>query len=145
MNWIDITSQLQSQGSIFWMAAFSMAAGATLLLVSGMILAKRQLFSRFAQGLQGRKARKKLQQNPARIELTDTGYKASHLPPQASPQELNRPSTEQMADLQKRLKKAANTLEDLHQSLKNQDQITGVSGLKTSSRDVEYVFKAQMS
>ena len=140
----ELLAQLQGQTSIFWIAAFSVALGATLLLVSGVVMARRKLPGALAfrgrrrsQGTQGPVA-------PSTISLTDTGYAMT---PAVAPAVTRAAemSAIQMADLLKRLKAAANSLEDLQTTLKIQEQAPRYSGLKARAQDVEYVFKAGIS
>ncbi len=140
----ELLAQLQGQTSIFWIAAFSVALGATLLLVSGVIMARRKLPGALIFRRRRRTKRPQSPVAPRTISLTDTGYAMT---PSASPAAARAAemSAIQMADLLKRLKSAANSLEDLQTTLKIQEQATRHSGLKARAQDVEYVFKAGIS
>jgi hypothetical protein len=145
VNVTEMISQFQGQGSIYWIAAASIAAGATLLLVSGLVMARRGL----GQGLAGARAlwrgwkpgRLSRRTARPRVELTETGYKANTLAPAPESESRRNPSAD-MSDLYSRLRRAANTLEDIQQALINDDQSHGISALKASRRDVDYVFKS---
>jgi hypothetical protein len=140
----ELLAQLQGQTSIFWVAALSVALGATLLLVSGVIMARRKLPG--AMTIRGRRRRRSQEGSSlhGNISLTDTGYAMT---PPVSPAAARAAemSAIQMADLLKRLKTAANSLEDLQTTLRIQEQTTRQSGLKAPAQDVEYVFKAGIS
>nr|MEE4269892.1 hypothetical protein [Candidatus Krumholzibacteria bacterium] len=140
----ELLTQLQSQTSIFWIAAFSVALGATLLMVSGVIMARRKLPG--SMTLRGRRRTPGTSgpAAPSTISLTDTGY-ALTPPVSASGARAAEMSAIQMADLLKRLKTAANSLEDLQTTLRIQEKSTRHSGLKEPVQDVEYVFKAGIS
>jgi hypothetical protein len=145
VNWTETINQFQGQGSIFWIAAVSMAAGATLLFVSGIVLAKRGLVrgwlaTRNPVRLPGRITEVEKVAG-TRIDLTDTGYTARPMAAETSAQNVSTEESSELELLHDRLRKAANSLEDIHQALKNQDQFNGISGLKAPLRDVEYVFK----
>lgn len=147
MNWAEMMNQFQGQGSIFWVAAASIAGGATLLLISGLVLAKRGVV-KGSRGPGGRiKGALKTWRKPRpAVVLTETGYQANTLTktiPAAAAK--GQPDDSTLADLYSRLKTAANSLEVIHQSLKNGDQMQGVSRLKAPLRDVEYVFKSGVS
>ena len=145
MDWTQIIGQFQGQGSIFWVAAMSIAAGATLLLASGVVLAKRGLVKSLF-GSQKPSGNLKIPPNPSssganQVQLTETGYTAQTLAmnPGSNPQSpLN---GDKLGELHSRLRQAANALEDMHQILKNDPQLNGISRLKAPLRDVEYVFK----
>lgn len=136
-NWAEMMNQFQGQGSIFWVAAASIAGGATLLLISGLILARRGLTGSWLKGWRrGRPT----------VVLTETGYRAQTLtkaPAAAAPEVTE--GEQVLGDLYLRLRTAGNQLEEIRRSLKNADQMQGVSRLKAPLREVEYVFKSGIS
>ena len=141
----EFIRQFQGQGSIYWVAAASIATGATLLLVSGLVLAKRGLVRgllaawRPRRGIGGRKQRGRTVSN--RVELTETGYTAEVPVTGIAGNAGAVPDGQDLLDLQRRLKQAANALEEIHLALKDQDQLQPGSGLKAPLGDVEYLFK----
>ncbi len=148
----EFLNQFQGQGSIFWVAAFSMAAGATLLLVSGLVMARRGM----ARGLSlaGGGIRRpsftlgkgKEKAAGPMVELTDTGYKANTLTtaPEA-PRAESAPPAAGDGELFDRLRQAANTLEEIHRALKSGEHGYGISAITANGRDVDYVFKSGIS
>lgn len=138
MDWTELISRMQGQESIFWVAAASIAAGATLLLISGLVLAKRGLVRGFMVTL---KKNRSVPTRTNQVKLTETGYSASTLTMAPTPPAMATFAGHEFSELNSRLKKAANTLEEIQQSLIRDDQMIGISGLKASLQDVEYVFK----
>lgn len=145
MNWTEILSNYQAQGTIFWVAAFSIAAGATLLLVSGMVLAKRGLVRTHLNNLVHRRKKSShvLPSSAAvgLVQKNETGYEAQALNSMVAEKTLLEPTPSEWQQLNNRLKGAANTLEEIHNSLKNQDASISGSTLKVPGKEVEYVFK----
>ena len=146
MDWTEFLNQFQGQGSIFWVAALSIAGGGTLLLISGLILAKRGLVkgmvAAWKPGRRRSNSRKPGIKPGNHVKLTETGYTVNTLA--TAPQEAHEAQAQGpgMDNLYQRLKQAANALEDIHLALKNQGSSTAISGLKTPLKDVEYVFKS---
>jgi len=141
----EFITQFQGQGSIYWVAAASIATGATLLLVSGLVLAKRGLVRGLLAAWRSRRGfggpTRHRRAASTRVELTETGYTAAAPVTGVSGNAGTPAAGQDLLDLHRRLKQAANTLEEIHLALKDQDQLQPSSGLKAPLGDVEYLFK----
>jgi hypothetical protein len=150
---VDLTSimnQFQGQGSIFWIAAASIAAGATMLIVSGLLAVRRGFaqirfaplrFPRLSGRARGYRRAKPAQQ-ATEVAATETGYTATGmaaLGAHPAPPALNR---EKMVEFQGRLRSAAQNLEEIRGRLAESEEGPFFSGLKEGQEEVDYFFKA---
>ena len=150
MNWNEMLNHFQGQGSIFWIAAASIAAGATLLVVAGVLAARRGMVQGallgFAWPRVSGPARGYRRANPAeppsQVENTATGYRPTGMAALGVAPQADLPTAPELEELHNRLRAAARTLESLQARLQNPDEDGRFSGLKGARGDVEYVFRA---
>ncbi len=147
MSWSQVLQQFQGQGSIFWVAALSIAAGATLLVVSGLIAARKGLTGRMWAGPRLRRPASGYRRavNPGaseQVEKTETGYRARGMAALGQTPVTATAGEAELAQLHQRLQEAARTLAGIQQAMRTQDQAFGFSGLKGGKPEVEYVFRA---
>jgi len=138
MNLIENAQMLQGQGPIFWGAAAAVALGATLLVTAGWVQIRRLRRSRTSTP-GGRKV----------VTVTENGYAATppvagmataEAPPAAAAAPTPPLPDERLIALGARLSGAADRLEAMRASLK--DQGRPGSGLKETPNSVEYVFRS---
>jgi len=145
VNWTEIFLQIQAQSAVFWVAAVSITARATMLLNSMLVLAKRGLVRTISMSWRTNPRFKRTKgarkQTSAMVQKTETGYVAHSLNAMKQNSSPLEQSPAELQHLHDRLKKAANVLEDIHNSLKSQDDNGSGSALKVPGKDVEYVFK----
>lgn len=149
MNPQIILNNLQNMGPVFWVAATACALGISLLVVA-VLTQMRNLnlkLPRFRSKTQ-RRPLAEVSANPATqaptapaITMTDSGYSAATA---AGPAQVPAPVQGLSPDtiaLAGRLKKAADTLEEIKQHLRSENMGPGFSGLKEAPTGVEYLFK----
>ncbi len=149
MNPENILNNLQNMGPVFWVAATACALGISLLVVA-MLTQMRRLklkLPRFGSA-RLRRTVDAVQENPttqapaaADIIKTASGYSAATT---AGPAQVAPPIQGLCPDtiaLAARLKKAADTLEEIKQHLRSENMAPGFSGLKEEPAGVEYLFK----
>jgi hypothetical protein len=141
----------QNMGPVFWIAALAVALGATLLIVSLLaqirnIGLRSPSFKNFlkvqrrpaSSGNSSAKGQKSFNQT---IRKTETGYQPGGSSAMASNGNTVPETNQDTADLTNRLRKAADTLEEIKQCLQRDNFKPGYSGLKDEAEGVEYLFK----
>ncbi len=151
MNFENIFYNLQTQGPTFWAAALAITLGATLLLVS--LIAQFRLMMGSFRGWSNPFKNRGLKPLPkptesgisskpgVAIDKTDAGYQPSSMSPLNPGPSQNTGSYGDTDELTARLHHAANTLEEIRQSLRQDNFTPGFSVLKHEAEGVEYLFK----
>jgi hypothetical protein len=135
MDWNNLTSLAEGQGTVFWVATVAVSLGLTML-VTALVQALRQATRRRATSAAPTPPPAEVR--PAREAVQ--AYAASDPPPPAAA-----PEDSSVALLLRRLQQAGDRLEEIAGDLDASAAFDAVSGLKSEPLDVEYVFRASGS
>ena len=146
----NILNNLQPMGPAFWVGASAIALGATLLVISVLTMLRGIKFStlRISNPLKMRIAhRGKVSGSGGRTtssgmaKKTPSGYEPNAFPVQNKELRPTAASSLVPYELTDRLHRAADTLEEIIQGLRTENQASGFSPLKDDPEGVEYLFK----
>ncbi len=137
MDWNNLTSLAEGQGTVFWVGTVAVSLGLTLL-VTALVQALRQTTRRRATAAAPLPTPPPAETLPSRDAIQ--AYAASDPP---------RPAVSagdgSVALLLRRLQQAGDRLEEIAGDLDASAAFEAVSGLKSGTQDVEYVFRASGS
>lgn len=143
MDWNSIVELAGRQGMVFWIASAAISLGLTLLaaaLVQGLRQKRRALRPRSADAATSAPA-----PVPAAPQRAQDAASAPATAAAAAAYRAVEPRGEDdgsLALLLRRLQSAGDRLEEVATDLEAATVGVGISGLKSSLQDVEYVFKA---
>ena len=151
MNLGDMLTNLQNQGPVFWAAAFSIAAGVTLLVVSVVTQIRSMSFSMgrnrvtlnpfSGNVLSNPFSRPKRTKTHNDIKITEDGYQPASISPLNPGPGSQKVASPDFSELTNRLHIAANALEEIRQGLRQDNFTPGFSVLKHEPEAVDYLFK----